>query len=50
MKKKNLASLALNKKSISKLENVLKGGYHQTCTPTCTTTALYSQCGLQNCY
>ena len=50
MKKRNLKKLDLNKKAISKLKNVIKGGNHQTCAPTCTTTALYSQCGNQHCH
>jgi len=51
MKKSKSIKLSLDKKVISKLESdTLKGGYHQTCTPTCTQTALYTQCHNQQCF
>lgn len=50
MKNSKKVKLSLNKKMISKLEkSAIKGG-HQTCQPTCTQTALYTQCGNQHCY
>lgn len=51
MKKSRTLKLGLNKKKVSTLDaNEVKGGYHQTCTPTCTQTALYSQCGNMQCH
>lgn len=51
MKKSRNLKLSLHKKSISNLEKTaVQGGYHYSCTPTCTQTALYSRCGNLQCY
>ncbi len=51
MKKSRDIKLNLDKKTISKLNlRTIKGGQHYTCTPTCTQTALHSQCGNLQCY
>ncbi|MEB3345435.1 hypothetical protein U6A24_08200 [Aquimarina gracilis] len=51
MKKTREIKLNLDKQTISKLgQKAIKGGQHYTCTPTCTQTALHSQCGNLQCY
>ncbi|WP_420574255.1 hypothetical protein [Kordia sp.] len=51
MKKSRTLKLGLNKKKISTLEeNAVNGGWHYSCTPTCTQTALYSRCGNLQCH